>query len=90
MYILTRAPAFPLEPRVTMLKFAQFGPSQAFSGLRKKREPKKSLVPILYYGVLKNGINITHTIHVCYGIFTYIYYKSQLSVGKYTIHGCYG
>ena len=70
--------SFPLEPRVTMLKFAQFGPAQAVFGGSEKREPKKSLVPILYYGVLKNGISITHTIHVCYGIFTwtYIYYKS--------------
>ena len=25
-----------------------------------------------------------------YGIFTYIYHKSQLNVGKYTIHGWYG
>ena len=25
-----------------------------------------------------------------YGIFTYIYHKHQLNVGKYTIHGWYG
>ena len=25
-----------------------------------------------------------------YGIFTYIYHKNQVNVGKYTIHGCYG
>ena len=25
-----------------------------------------------------------------YGIFTYIYHKHQLNVGKYTIHGIYG
>ena len=25
-----------------------------------------------------------------YGIFTYIYHKNQLNVGKYTIHGWYG
>ena len=25
-----------------------------------------------------------------YGIFTYIYHKNQLNVGKDTIHGCYG
>ena len=25
-----------------------------------------------------------------YGIFTYIYHKNQLDVGKCTIHGCYG
>ena len=31
----------------------------------------------------------THTIHG-YGIFTYIYQKNPLNVGKYTIHGCYG
>ena len=24
-----------------------------------------------------------------YGIFTYIYHKNQLNVGKYTIHGSY-
>ena len=24
------------------------------------------------------------------GIFTYIYHKNQLNVGKYTIHGCCG
>ena len=27
---------------------------------------------------------------VLYGIFTYIYHKNQLNVGKYTIHGWYG
>ena len=32
---------------------------------------------------------ITHTIHGT-GIFTYIYHKNQLNVGKYTIHGSYG
>ena len=25
-----------------------------------------------------------------YGIFTYIYHKNQLNVGKYPIHGSYG
>ena len=25
-----------------------------------------------------------------YGIFTYIYHKNQLNVGKYTMHGWYG
>ena len=25
-----------------------------------------------------------------YGLFTYIYHKHQLNVGKYTIHGSYG
>ena len=25
-----------------------------------------------------------------YGIFTYIYLKFMVNVGKYTIHGCYG
>ena len=29
-------------------------------------------------------------IEAMYGIFTCIYYKDQLNVGKYTIHGCYG
>ena len=33
--------------------------------------------------------SITHTIHGT-GIFTYIYYKNQPNVGKYTIHGWYG
>ena len=32
---------------------------------------------------------LAHRIHVWY-IFTYIYHKNQLNVGKYTIHGWYG
>ena len=39
------------------------------------------------------GLVGSHRIHVyiyIYGIFTYIYHKNQLNVGKYTIHGSYG
>ena len=35
-------------------------------------------------------LDISHGIHVLYGIFTYIYHKNQPNVGKYTIHGWYG
>ena len=31
-----------------------------------------------------------HTIHGTNGIFTYIWPKFMVNVGKYTIHGCYG
>ena len=33
---------------------------------------------------------LTHSIHVMYGIFTYVYHTNQPNVGKYTIHGSYG
>ena len=29
----------------------------------------------------------SHTIHVMYGIFTYIWLKFMVNAGKYTIHG---
>jgi len=35
------------------------------------------------------GNNGAHSIHGT-GIFTYIYYKHQPNVGKYTVHGWYG
>ena len=28
--------------------------------------------------------------HICSGIFTYIYHKHQLNVGRYSIHGASG
>ena len=37
----------------------------------------------------KTGCFNTHMLHGT-GIFTYIYHKNQLNVGKYTIHGSYG
>ena len=36
-----------------------------------------------------NGLINTHSIHGT-GIFSYIYYKNQPNVGKYTIHGSCG
>ncbi len=35
-------------------------------------------------------MNLAIPIGSMYGIFTYTYYKNQLNVGKYTIHGSYG
>ena len=37
-----------------------------------------------------NVIRYPQPIGSMYGIFTYIYHKNQLNVGKYTIHGSYG
>ena len=41
---------------------------------------------------LLEPLNLYYAIPIAsmYGIFTYIYHKNQLNVGKYTIHGSYG
>ena len=33
---------------------------------------------------------IANPIPSMYGVYTYMYHKNQLNVGKYTIHGSYG
>ena len=44
------------------------------------------------YSLIKNPFKILdpYPIGSVYGIFTYIYHKIQLNVGKYKIHGSYG
>ena len=73
-------------------------------GCRSFLEVLKNMGPLGNVGCLKQEFSVKFCefykmgVHVdwvyprgsMYGIFTYIYHKSQLNVGKYTIHGWYG
>ena len=50
---------------------------------------ERCLGPTNWSGGKCHKVSTTHSIHRT-GIFTYIYHKNQLNVGKYTIHGSYG
>ena len=57
-------------------------------GTNISRKKKPMLRKSLSKACLSHKIHVWYIyLHLLYGIFTYIYHKNQLNVGKYTIHG---
>ena len=60
-----------------------------------KKTDTEIVISLLIFSCQNSGTHgcihpSTSPVPSMYGIFTYIYHKNQLNVGKYTIHGWYG
>ena len=72
------------KPRSRSKKKTRRGEELAFFGVPQNKHTRHfNIVTIL-------STSVFLPIASMYGIFTYIYHKHQLNVGKYTIHGWYG
>ena len=68
--------------------FLQRGPKCHASRDKHFPQKKTMLRKSLSKACLSHKIHVWYIyLHLLYGIFTYIYHKNQLNVGKYTIHG---